>query len=189
MSRESQTLWSRPTILGPSNTCRHTAAASLPVPAVHINFFTAELAAKRLGLLRELLPAATRVAVLANPADPIRLETIVREVKTAAGAKQTVAAFRRPELDRNVLAHNVTAFAKALMERGQAARRIDDVESYHRHRRLLRVRRERPRGSAAEQGDKFAAFHCPVPPVLRTERIAHLGTAGDCCAAGFRSGL
>jgi putative ABC transport system substrate-binding protein len=63
--------------------------ASLARPggnATGINFFTAELAAKRLGLLRELLPVATRVAVLANPADPIRLDTIVREVKTAAGA-------------------------------------------------------------------------------------------------------
>jgi len=54
--------------------------------ATGINFFTAEVAAKRLGLLRELLPAATRVAALVNPADPIRLETIVGEVKTAAGA-------------------------------------------------------------------------------------------------------
>jgi ABC-type uncharacterized transport system substrate-binding protein len=54
--------------------------------ATGINFFTAELAAKRLGLLRELLPAATRVAVLVNPTDPIRVETIVREVKTAADA-------------------------------------------------------------------------------------------------------
>src|SRR5262249_56468067 len=36
-------------------------------------------------LLRELLPAAKRVAVLVNPADPIRLETIVGDVKTAAG--------------------------------------------------------------------------------------------------------
>jgi putative tryptophan/tyrosine transport system substrate-binding protein len=54
--------------------------------ATGINFFTAELAAKRLGLLHELLPAATRIAVLANPTDPIRLETIVREVKTAATA-------------------------------------------------------------------------------------------------------
>jgi len=53
--------------------------------ATGINFFTAELAAKRLGLLRELLPAAKRVAVLVNPADPIRLETIVGDVKTAAG--------------------------------------------------------------------------------------------------------
>ena len=34
--------------------------------ATGINFFTAELAAKRLGLLRELVPAATRVAVLGH---------------------------------------------------------------------------------------------------------------------------
>ena len=34
-----------------------------------INFFSAELVAKRLELLRELVPAATRVAVLVNPAD------------------------------------------------------------------------------------------------------------------------
>jgi putative tryptophan/tyrosine transport system substrate-binding protein len=63
--------------------------ASLARPggnATGINFFTAELAAKRLGLLRDLLPAAKGVAVLVNPADPIRLETIMREVKTAAGA-------------------------------------------------------------------------------------------------------
>ena len=35
-----------------------------------INFFSAELAAKRLELLRELVPAATRLAVLVNPAGP-----------------------------------------------------------------------------------------------------------------------
>jgi hypothetical protein len=29
-------------------------------------------------------------------------------------------------------------------------------EPDHRHRRLLRVRRERPRGRAAEQDDEFA---------------------------------
>ena len=33
-----------------------------------INIFAAELAAKRLGLLRELVPGAARVAVLVNPA-------------------------------------------------------------------------------------------------------------------------
>jgi putative tryptophan/tyrosine transport system substrate-binding protein len=43
--------------------------------ATCINFFTAEMATKRLGLLRELLPSATRVAVLVNPTDPIWLET------------------------------------------------------------------------------------------------------------------
>ena len=34
-----------------------------------VNFFSAELAAKRLELLRELVPAAARVAVLVNPAN------------------------------------------------------------------------------------------------------------------------
>jgi putative ABC transport system substrate-binding protein len=34
-----------------------------------INFFLAELAAKRLALLRELVPAAVRIAVLINPAE------------------------------------------------------------------------------------------------------------------------
>src|SRR5262249_41634243 len=47
--------------------------ASLARPggnATGINFFVAELAAKRLGLLRELMPTATRVGVLVNPANP-----------------------------------------------------------------------------------------------------------------------
>jgi putative tryptophan/tyrosine transport system substrate-binding protein len=61
--------------------------ASLAQPggnATGINFFIAELTAKRLGLLRELVPAATRVAVLVNPADPTRTETIVTDVEAAA---------------------------------------------------------------------------------------------------------
>src|SRR5262249_9546484 len=38
---------------------------------------------------------------------------------------------------------------------------------------LLRRRCERPRRRAAEQRDEIAAFHCAVPPVLVTRRIAH----------------
>jgi hypothetical protein len=57
-------------------------------------------------------------------------------------------------------------------------------------RRLLRTRRERPCGCrAAEQRDEVAPFHCPMSPVLPTEKIAHLDTAGDCCVAGFHPGL
>jgi len=51
-----------------------------------INFFSAELAAKRLELLRELVPAATRVAVLVNPADATNTETTLRDVEPAARA-------------------------------------------------------------------------------------------------------
>ena len=50
-----------------------------------VNFFTGELAAKRLELLRELVPAATRVAVLVNPTNPAS-ETAVRDMEPAAHA-------------------------------------------------------------------------------------------------------
>jgi putative ABC transport system substrate-binding protein len=51
-----------------------------------INIFTGELAAKRLGLLRELVPAATRVAVLVNPANATTTETTLRDVAAPARA-------------------------------------------------------------------------------------------------------
>jgi putative tryptophan/tyrosine transport system substrate-binding protein len=49
-----------------------------------VNIFATELAAKRLDLLRELVPGATRVAVLVNPANPA--ETTLRDVQVAARA-------------------------------------------------------------------------------------------------------
>src|SRR5258705_13225132 len=49
-----------------------------------INFFTMELAAKRLELLRELVPAAVRVAVLVNPSQATSTETTLRDVEAAA---------------------------------------------------------------------------------------------------------
>ena len=51
-----------------------------------INFFAAELAAKRLELLRELVPAAVRVAVLVNPTNPASAGSTVRDVEAAARA-------------------------------------------------------------------------------------------------------
>jgi putative ABC transport system substrate-binding protein len=51
-----------------------------------INFFTSELTAKRLDLLRELLPRAVRVAVLVNPADATNTASTLRDVEAAARA-------------------------------------------------------------------------------------------------------
>jgi putative ABC transport system substrate-binding protein len=54
--------------------------------ATGVNFFSAELGAKRLELLRALVPAATRVAVLLNPAEPTIAAANRRDVEAAAGA-------------------------------------------------------------------------------------------------------
>jgi putative ABC transport system substrate-binding protein len=51
-----------------------------------VNFFAAELTAKRLELLRELVPGAVRVAVLVNPAYAEITEPTLRDVEAAARA-------------------------------------------------------------------------------------------------------
>jgi putative tryptophan/tyrosine transport system substrate-binding protein len=50
-----------------------------------IDIFTGELAAKRLEMLRDLLPKATRIDVLVNPADPVT-DTQLKDIDTAARA-------------------------------------------------------------------------------------------------------
>ena len=68
---------------------RHGLVASLARPGGNltgINFFTVELAAKRLEVLRELVPGAARVAVLVNPANAVNTEATLRDVETAARA-------------------------------------------------------------------------------------------------------
>jgi putative ABC transport system substrate-binding protein len=51
-----------------------------------INLFTAELVAKRLELLRELVPRAARVAVMVNPSDVTTTESTLAEAQAAARA-------------------------------------------------------------------------------------------------------
>ena len=65
----------------------HGVVASLARPggnATGINFFNAEVTAKRLGFLHELVPKAVRVAVLINPANASVAET-VQEAARATG--------------------------------------------------------------------------------------------------------
>jgi ABC-type uncharacterized transport system substrate-binding protein len=51
-----------------------------------IDLFLTEVAAKRLELLLELVPAATSIAFLRNPTNPVFAETETREVQVAARA-------------------------------------------------------------------------------------------------------
>jgi putative tryptophan/tyrosine transport system substrate-binding protein len=68
-----------------------------------VNFFAAELAAKRLELLRELVPAAARVAVLLNPSESAIAAANSRDVETAARAMglelRILNASTRDEID------------------------------------------------------------------------------------------
>jgi putative tryptophan/tyrosine transport system substrate-binding protein len=67
-----------------------------------INIFVVELAAKRLELLRELVPGATRVAVLVNPADPVTANQLksVQAAALAFGVQvQVVNANTSQEID------------------------------------------------------------------------------------------
>jgi putative ABC transport system substrate-binding protein len=63
--------------------------ASLARPSANltgINLLGLELTAKRLDLLREMLPGATRVAVLVNPANTANAQITLREVEAAGRA-------------------------------------------------------------------------------------------------------
>jgi ABC-type uncharacterized transport system substrate-binding protein len=106
--------------------------ASLAQPggnATGINSFTTELAAKRLELLREMVPAATRLAVLVSPATAVTFESTVRN--TSAGARamglqvQVLNADTSSEID--------AAFARLARERCDALF-VDSIPFFHSRR-------------------------------------------------------
>ena len=93
--------------------------ASLAQPSGNltgINFFGTELAAKRLELLRELVPGAIRIAVLVDPTNATNTETTVGGVEAATRAKglqiQVLNATNSREVD--------AAFATLASERPDA---------------------------------------------------------------------
>jgi putative ABC transport system substrate-binding protein len=81
-----------------------------------INIFTAELVAKRLELLRVLVPAANRVAVLVNPAVAISAASTLREVEQAARAMGLQIQVLNANTSREIDA----AFATFVRERPDA---------------------------------------------------------------------
>jgi putative tryptophan/tyrosine transport system substrate-binding protein len=87
-----------------------------------VNFLNIEWGSKRLGILRELVPAAARVAVLANPADPA----------AESGARDVEAASRAMGLQIQVLNASTSdeinaAFATFVRERPDALFVIGDA--------------------------------------------------------------
>jgi putative ABC transport system substrate-binding protein len=75
--------------IAPEDPVKLGVVASLSRPGGNlsgINFITGELAAKRLELLRELVPGMARMAVLVNHANVANTETTLRDVEEAARA-------------------------------------------------------------------------------------------------------
>jgi len=100
----------------PEDPVRLGLVASLARPggnATGINFFASELVEKRLGLLRELVPNAVRVAVLVNPADASNTEATVKGVETVAHAMALQVQFFRASTNGEIQA----AFERLARER------------------------------------------------------------------------
>jgi putative ABC transport system substrate-binding protein len=94
-------------------------AASLPRPdgnATGINFFSVEVNAKRLGLLRELVPAAARVAVLVNPANVGRGPSTRADLEPAARVLGLQVQFYDASTNQEI----DTAYATLVRERPDA---------------------------------------------------------------------
>ena len=104
-----------------------------------INFLIGELTAKRLGLLREFVPKAARIAVLVNPANATNAETTLRDVEPAARAMglqlQVLKAGTNREIDA-AFATFVRARPDALFVGGDSffvSRRFQLVNLASRH--------------------------------------------------------
>ena len=93
--------------------------ASINRPAGNItgvNFFTRELGAKRLEVLREIVPKANRIGLLFDPASSVGIEANLGDVETAirAGGQQPIIA-------RAITIGDIeTAFATFISERADA---------------------------------------------------------------------
>ena len=103
--------------------------------ATGINYFNVELYAKRLELLRKLLPHAARVALLVNPTDPATMQATVREVTSAAPSMgleiRVLNASNSQEID--------TAFADLARERCDALYVGGDTFLHSRRDQIARL--------------------------------------------------
>src|SRR5262245_41634368 len=95
----------------PEDPVRSGLVASLARPdgnATGINLLTLELVAKRLELLREMVPGAVRVAVLVNQANAAFAETTSKDMEPAARAMGLQIQFLKASTSREIDAAFVT---------------------------------------------------------------------------------
>ena len=81
-----------------------------------VNYMAAELSAKRLSLLYELMPGAARIALLVNPANPVAAETIAKETEAAAETIGRHIDMYKAETSREI----ELAFAALVRDRADA---------------------------------------------------------------------
>jgi putative ABC transport system substrate-binding protein len=109
--------------------------ASLARPggnATGINILTSELTAKRLDLLRQLVPGMARVAVLVNPAYASSTESTLRDVTAAA----RTAGLQIDVLNASTSPEIEAAFASLIREQPQALLVGNDAYFYIRRIQL-----------------------------------------------------
>jgi ABC-type uncharacterized transport system substrate-binding protein len=115
---------------------RAGVVASLARPGSNltgINFFAGELAAKRLGIVRELIPSANHIAVLINPTTGTNSETTLKDVQLAARAAGLKIQFLNASTSREI---NL-AFESSVRERPDAF--FVDIDPLFTSRRMQLV--------------------------------------------------
>ena len=119
--------------------------ASLSRPGGNVtglNYMLSEVGSKRLGLLHEMMPRASRFGLLVNPTNPFAAESNIKDVETAAsaigGSVDVVKARTNREID--------TAFATLVQNRADAVLEASDPLFFDRRVQLatLAVRHALP---------------------------------------------
>lgn len=141
----------------PEDPVRLGLVASLAKPGGNltgVNLFIGELTAKRLEFLRELVPAAARIAVLINPINAAITETTLRDVEPAARAMglqiRLLSASSAREID--------AAFASFVGERPDALLLASDPYFVTRRIQIVQL-----------------AAHSSIPAIYATRIIAEVG--------------
>jgi putative tryptophan/tyrosine transport system substrate-binding protein len=98
-----------------------------------INLFNAEITAKRLDLLRELVPGAARVGVLVNPTNATTTESTLRDVVVAARATGLQIKVLNASTSREIEA----AFASFMRERSDVLFIASDPYYHSRRAQLV----------------------------------------------------